>query len=183
MSRLTQIADADASPKAASLFAAIKSKVGMVPNLYRVMANEPAVLSAALAFGEKLGEGSFDQKTREALALTVAGANECDYCASAHSAISKNLKVDAAEIDARLRGRSSDPKLNAILTFATAVVDKRGRVSDDDLAAAKAAGLSQGEIVETVGVVVANILTNYVNHVADTHIDFPVVRTHEIKAA
>lgn len=177
MSRINPVSDAEASPEAAGLFAAIKSKIGAVPNLYRVMANEPAVLAAALGFGDALGKGSFDQKTREAIALAVAGENKCDYCASAHSAISKSLKVDAAEIEARLKGKSADPKLNAILAFAVKVVDTRGLVSDADLAAAKEAGLTQGEIVETVAVTVANILTNYINHVAETEIDFPVVRT------
>ena len=179
MSRLTQIADADASQEAAGLFAAIKSKVGVVPNLYRVMANEPAVLAAALGFNEALGKGSFDAKTREALALAVAGENACDYCASAHSAISRSLKVDDAEIASRLKGRSADPKLNAILSFAVAVVEKRGLVSNDDLAKAREAGLTEGEIVETVAATVANILTNYINHVAQTEIDFPVVRTQQ----
>lgn len=179
MSRLTQITDNAASPDATNLFNAIKSKLGVVPNLYRVMANEPAVLAAALNFNDTLGEGSFDQKTREALALAVAGANTCDYCASAHSAISKNLKVEDDEIASRLQGRSSDPKLNAILQFAVAVVDKRGLVSNDDLTAARNAGLNEGEIVETVAVTVANILTNYINHVAETDIDFPVVTTRK----
>lgn len=177
MNRLTPISDADASPDAANLYRAIKAKAGRVPNLYRVMAHEPAVLAAALNFNDTLSEGSFDPKTREAIALTVAGANHCDYCASAHSAISKSLKVDDVEIAARLHGKSSDPKLAAILKFASAVVEKRGLVSDADLDAARNSGLSQGEIVETVGVVVANILTNYINHVAQTEIDFPVVQT------
>ena len=176
MSRITQLSDADASAEAAGLFSAIKSKIGMVPNLYRVMGNAPAVLAAALGFNDALGKGSFDQKTREAIALTVAGKNSCDYCASAHWAISRNLNVGEAELAARLQGKSSDPKLNAVLRFASAVVEKRGLVSDEDLAAARNAGLSEGEIVETVGVAVANILTNYINHVAETDIDFPVVR-------
>ena len=177
MTRLTQLSDTEASADAANLFNAIKSKIGKVPNLYRVLAHEPAVLAAALNFNDTLSEGSFDQKTREAIALTVAGVNHCDYCASAHSAISKSLKVEDAEIAARLHGKSSDPKLAAILKFASAVVEKRGLVSDGDLDGARNAGLSQGEIVETVGVVVANILTNYINHVAQTDIDFPVVQT------
>ncbi|HKJ62889.1 MAG TPA: carboxymuconolactone decarboxylase family protein, partial [Hyphomicrobiales bacterium] len=61
--------------------------------------------------------------------------------------------------------------------FAIAVTDKRGLVSDTDLAAARQAGLSDADIVETVANVVANIFTNYINHVAQTDIDFPVVRT------
>lgn len=177
MSRLTQITDEAATPAAAELFGAIKSKVGFVPNLYRVMANEPAVLAANLGLGDALGKGQLDPKTREAIALVTAGANSCDYCASAHSAISKNLKVDDAEIAARLEGKSSDAKVQAILTFAAAVVDKRGLVSNDDLKSAREASLTEGEIVETVANVVANILTNYINHIAETDIDFPVVRT------
>lgn len=177
MARLNQVSDAAASEDAAALFSAIKSKVGMVPNLYRVAANRPAALSALLAVGDALSNGAFDAKTREAVALAVAGKNHCDYCASAHTAISKSLKVDAAEIEARLSGHSADPRLDAILTFATRVVEAQGFVSDADIAAARAAGLDDADIVETVANVVANIFTNYLNHVADTEIDFPVVRT------
>ncbi|GAB4524867.1 MAG: carboxymuconolactone decarboxylase family protein [Amphiplicatus sp.] len=176
MARLTQVSDENAAPKAAELFSAIKARLGLVPNVYRVLANEPAALSAALAFNEALGAGSFDAKTREAIALATAGANSCDYCASAHTAISKGLKVEDGEIEKRLQGRSDDPKIQAVLAFATAVVDKRGWVTDADLKAAREAGLTEGEIVETVVNVVANILTNYVNHAAETDIDFPVVR-------
>ncbi len=177
MARLTQVTDDAASPEAAELFGAIRKSVGMVPNLYRVAANRPGALAALLGLGETLGKAGFDAKTREAIALTVAGANRCDYCASAHSAISKSLKVDAAEIEARLHGGSADPRLNAILAFAGRVVEAKGLVSDEDLDAARAAGLDHGDIVEVVANVVANIFTNYLNHVADTEIDFPVVRT------
>ncbi len=177
MARLNTVTDAEASADAAALFTAIEGKVGMVPNLYRVTGNQPAVLAALLGLGEGLGKGSFDAKTREAIALTVAGVNTCDYCASAHSAISASLKVPQAEITNRLNGHSDDPRLDAILTFASAVTEAQGRVSDADLAAARAAGLTDGDIVEVVGNVVANIFTNYLNHVADTEIDFPVVRT------
>ena len=62
------------------------------------------------------------------------------------------------------------------MTFAKAVVDQRGFVSNEELAAARQGGLDEGEIVETVANVVANIFTNYINHVAETDIDFPVVR-------
>ena len=178
MTRLTQLTDDAASPAAKELFGAIKTKVGMVPNLYRVLANEPAALAAKLGLDEALGKGSFDAKTREAIALAVAGANNCDYCASAHTAVSKSLKVDQAEITARLHGASSDPKLDAILKFAKAVIEKRGFVGDDQIAAARNGGLNEGEIVETIANVVANIFTTYLNHVAETEIDFPEVKAN-----
>jgi len=40
----------------------------------------------------------------------------------------------------------------------------------------RADGLSDADIVETVGNVVVNIFTNYLNNVAETDIDFPVRR-------
>ena len=141
------------------------------------MANQPAVLEAFLGLGAALSKGSFDSKTREAIALTVAGANTCDYCASAHSAISKSLKVDQSEIDSRLKGRSADPKLAALLTFAKTIVDKQGLVSNDEIGAVRAAGYNDGAIAEVTAHVAANVFTNYINHVAQTDIDFPVVNT------
>lgn len=177
MARITQVSDTAASPEAAALFTAIKGKIGMVPNLYRVAANQPAVLAGMLGLNEELSRGSFDARTREAIALAVAGANACDYCASAHAAISAGLKVPAAAIDAHLEGRSDDPRTGAILALATSIVSAQGMVADADLVAAKAVGLTEADIVETVANVVANIFTNYINHVAGTDLDFPARTT------
>lgn len=173
MARITQVSDDAATPHAATLFTAIKGKLGMVPNLYRVAANQPAVLAGMLGLNEALAGGSFDARTREAIALAVAGANSCDYCASAHAAISAGLKVSPEAIDAHLGGRSDDPRVAAILRLALAIVQARGLVTDAELTAARDAGLSEADIVETVANVVANIFTNYINHVAETDIDFP----------
>ena len=63
------------------------------------------------------------------------------------------------------------------MQFAVAVTRARGHVSDADLDAVKVAGHTEGEIVEIVLHVALNTLTNYVNSVADTDIDFPVVPT------
>ncbi|ASM75465.1 carboxymuconolactone decarboxylase family protein (plasmid) [Pseudosulfitobacter pseudonitzschiae] len=173
MARITQVSDTAAAPEAATLFTAIKGKLGMVPNLYRVAANQPAVLGGMLGLNEALARGSFDARTREAIALAVAGVNGCDYCASAHAAISAGLKMTPGDIDAHLAGRSDDPRTAAILRLALAIVQARGLIADADLTTARDAGLSEADIVETVANVVANIFTNYLNHVADTDIDFP----------
>jgi len=177
MSRLNSVNPDTATGPAAELLGAVKDNMGMVPNLTKVMANQPAVLAAFLGLGDALSKGSFDPKTREAIALTVAGANACDYCASAHSAVSQSLKVEQSEIDLRLEGSSADAKLAALLSFASAIVEKRGLVSDADIAAVRNAGYDDGAIAEVTAQVAANIFTNYINHVAQTDIDFPVVTT------
>ena len=59
--------------------------------------------------------------------------------------------------------------------FAVKVVRARGHVDDADLQAVQAAGYSDGQVIEIVLHVALNTLTNYVNEVAQTTIDFPVV--------
>jgi uncharacterized peroxidase-related enzyme len=183
MPRLTAIDPATATGEAKELLDGVQKKLGMAPNIVRTMANSPAVLKAFLGFGEALSGGRFDAKSREAFALTVAGANACEYCASAHTAFSKGLKVDQVEIEHRLDGHSSDPALDAALVFAKKLVEKRGFVDDEDMAAVRAAGHDDGAIAEIVANVVANIFTNYVNHVAQTEIDFPKVDLATARAA
>lgn len=183
MPRIQPVDPAEATGRARDLLGAVKAKLGLTPNIVRTMAAQPAVLDAYLKTSEALGQGGFDARAREAIALAVAGANDCGYCASAHTAISRGLKVEDAEIQARLAGHSGDPKLDAALTFARAVVAKRGEVSDSDIAAVRLAGHDDAAIVEIVGNVALNILTNYLNHVARTEIDFPVVDASAHRAA
>jgi alkylhydroperoxidase family enzyme len=87
------------------------------------------------------------------------------------------LKLDDAELAANRSGASNDPKANAAVRFAVTVVRKRGRVNDDDIRAVKLAGYDDAAVVEIVQNVAFNIWTNYLNEVAQTDIDFPVVNT------
>jgi len=183
MPRVNPVDPATATGEAKALLDGVQKKLGMTPNVIRTIANAPAALKAYFGINEALAGGRFDAKTREAFALAVAGANSCDYCASAHTALSKGLKVDDVEIDRRLAGHSSDPALDAALVFARTVVEKRGLVSDADIAVVRAGGHDDGAIAEIVANVVANIFTNYVNHVAETDIDFPKVELAKAQAA
>jgi len=115
-------------------------------------------------------------QTRERIALAVAEINGCGYCLSAHTYIARNIaKLDDAEITANRNGASNDPKADAAVKFAVAVVENRGHVEDADLTAVRQAGFGDAEIVEIVLHVALNTLTNYVNEVAATEIDFPVI--------
>ncbi len=82
--------------------------------------------------------------------------------------------MDEEAIFEARRGSSADSKEDAILKFASQIVETRGIVSDEQVANLKGQGVSDGEIAEVVGNVALNIFTNYFNHVAGTEIDFPV---------
>jgi uncharacterized peroxidase-related enzyme len=177
MSRINTPASIEASPAAARpLLEAVKKQIGLVPNLFRVVANSPAALEGLLGLNGALSKGYLDAKTRERIALAVAEINGCGYCLSAHTYIGKNIaKLDDAEITANRSGASNDLKADAAVRFAVKVVNARGHVNDADVAAVKAAGFDDAEIVEIVLHVALNTLTNYVGEVARTDIDFPVV--------
>lgn len=175
MSRITALDPATTTGKSAELFTAVKAKLGMVPNLMRTFGHSPAALEAYLGFSSTLGTGILPAKVREQIALAVAQTNSCDYCLAAHSLIGKGAGLTPDAILAARRLAAIDPKVDALLKFAATVVEARGLVSDDALAAVRAGGATEAEIIETVAHVALNILTNYLNHVAQTAVDFPKV--------
>lgn len=177
MSRIAIPGTIDASPAASQpLLEAVKKQLGSVPNLFRLVGNSPAALEGYLGLNGALAKGLIGAKTRERIALAVAERNGCDYCLSAHTYLGKNLaKLDDAELDAARDARSADPKADAALRFARAVTESRGHVSTADVDAARAGGHSDAELVDIVLHVALNTLTNYVNSVAETEVDFPRV--------
>lgn len=154
----------------------VQRKMGRVPNLHATMANSPAVLNAYMRLHDALSQTSLDTRLRELLAVAVAAENGSDYCVAVHTETGRNLKVAEEELHRAQDGESSDPKTLAALRFAKALVQKRGRVSDGEVAALKAAGFGNAAVLEIVASTVMNIFTNYTNHVAATKMDFPRAR-------
>ena len=177
MSRLPIPASIEASPtKAQPSLQAVKKQLGVVPNLFRLVGNSPAALVGYLGLNGALAKGELEAPTRERIALAVAEINGCDYCLSAHSYLGKNLaKLSDADIAANRDGGSTNPKADAAVRFAARLVTARGHVSDADIQAVKRAGYSDAQVIEIVLHVALNTLTNYVNEVAKTEIDFPAV--------
>ena len=175
MARINPVNVDNTDPKTAQTLKGVEKSLGMVPNIMATMAQSPAALGAYLGFGQALGGASISGALREQIALTVAGGNSCEYCASAHTALGKGQGVADDELTRNLQGESTDAKTQSALAFSSAIVEKRGWVSDDDLKSVRDAGYTEGEIVEIVATVAINTFTNYFNHVAGTEVDFPRV--------
>ncbi len=166
--------------EAKELFNAVQKKLGFIPNLIKVFGNSPATLKSYLSLGELTAGGNFSNKFREQLALAIAEENTCNYCLSAHTAIGKMNGLNQEQITASRKAESDDAKQKAGLVFAQEVTSKRGLVSPKALQAVKDAGYNDSDVLEIVLNVVANTLTNYVNHIAETEIDFPIVKAGEL---
>ena len=176
MSRIQALDLAQAPAPARSALNAVQASLGTTPNLFRVTAHSPAALDALVAAIGALSKGTISAPTREAIALTVAEANGCGYCLSAHAALGAGAGLSQTDIEDARHGLAIDDKVNAMLTFSRTLVIGRGHVTSSDVEQLRRAGVTNGEIVEIVANVALNIFTNYLNLTADTEIDFPVVR-------
>lgn len=183
MSRISPVDPATTTGKARELLGGVQKSLGVTPNLYRVIAQSPVALEGVLGLTGALARGRLGPRLREQIALTVAEANACDYCLSAHTALGRGLQLSDSELAVARQAGASDPRDATALRFAARVVERRGRVDDADLAEVRRAGFDDGQVVEIVANVVLNVFTNYLNQVAETEIDFPVVRSGAAKAA
>lgn len=179
MSRIPTPATIEEAPEASQAnLEAVKKSLGVVPNLFRLVSNSPATLEGYLGLNGALAGGQLSAATRERIALAVANINGCDYCNSAHTYLGKNLaKLDEVELAANRAGHSTDAKASAAVEFAVNIVNHKGQVNDLDVKAVRNAGYSDAELLEIVAHVALNTLTNYINEVFVTEIDFPVVTT------
>ncbi|MDB5384377.1 MAG: Carboxymuconolactone decarboxylase family protein [Planctomycetaceae bacterium] len=183
MSRINQINPENASGKTKELLDTVKSKLGLVPNMTRAMANSPAVLEGYLGFSGALTKGSLSAKIREQIALAVSEANGCDYCLAAHSAIGKMFGLTPEQIRDSRQGTAIDHKTDVLIRFARKVVDTHGRVSNSDVDEVRSAGFDDGVIAEVVANAALSIFTNYFNNAVETDIDFPQAPALDLELA
>ena len=97
MPRLKSLEKSQAGPKSQTLMADLEAKK-MLLNIFRGMANSPAVLDAYLKFSGALQQGKLDAKTRHAIALAVAQFNRCGYCLAAHTMLGKGAEIGRAHV-------------------------------------------------------------------------------------
>lgn len=163
-----------ASGEAKSLLEAARQKLGFVPNMYGAMANEPALFEAyARGYDAFRAEAGFTPVEQEVIFLAVSRENGCDYCMAAHSFVADVMsKVPVEVTDAIRDGRAiNDAKLAALSSFTAKMVSSRGRPSDADVAAFKAAGYTEKNILGVILAISVKTLSNYTNHVFRTPVD------------
>jgi len=148
--------------------------MGMVPNMYRTMANLPALLGAYECgynlFREMSGFSAVEQ---EVVLITISRANGCDYCVAAHSFIADEMsKVPEAVTDALWAGETPpDNKLAALSRFTQAMVDKRGWPDRADAEAFFDAGYEEKHMLGVILAMSVKTISNYSNHLFGTELD------------
>lgn len=169
----------EVAPAAQEIFDNVKTKIGMVPNIYATIGNSANGLGSYLAFQGAQAQGVYNAKEREAVALAVAEANGCSYCQAAHTALGKmNGFTEGETLDLRA-GTSDDVRLKALVSLAKDITINRGRPSAEVLEDFFAQGFDNAALVDLVLLVADNTVTNYVNNITGIAIDFPAAKSLE----
>jgi uncharacterized peroxidase-related enzyme len=175
MPRIVPVLPDQTDAKTAATLKAVKAKLGILPNLFTTLARAPAALNGYLQLSEALGQGRLTPRQREMIAIAVAQENACGYCLSAHAAIGQGVGLSGEDVERARHGGAQDAMDDAVTDLALRIVQSRADISDRDLAAVRQAGLDDSLIIEIIAQVALNVLTNYVNRIAGTDVDFPVV--------
>jgi uncharacterized peroxidase-related enzyme len=164
----------DADPQAREVLEQTQAKMGMVPNMYGVMANSPAMLQSYAQgyalFREKSG---FTPAEQEVVFLTISRENGCHYCMAAHSFVADNISKVPMEVTDAIRNDDAiaDRKIAELRDFTRTMVVSRGHPNQDDVSAFVQAGYSESHILDIILAISVKTISNYANHVFDTPVD------------
>jgi alkylhydroperoxidase family enzyme len=166
----------DTAPDAAKpLLEKSQAAFGRIPSLHGALAEAPGVLDGYQILHKLFLNTSFDNDEKTVVWQTINVEHECHYCVPGHTAIANAMKVDPAITEA-LRNETPLPteRLEALRTFTLAVLRNRGHVTEDNLSAFHAAGYTKAQVFEVILGLSQKVISNYVNHIAETPIDAPV---------
>jgi uncharacterized peroxidase-related enzyme len=175
MSTFNPVDPKTASPEAKAALGLVQDAFGGIPNLMKMLAIAPNVLSGTMAFNREITSGELEASLVEQVALLASGINQCEYCVAVHVHVGQQAGLSRDELICNLQGQASDPKSQAVLDFTKAVVNNRGQVDGATVKALRDHGLSDKAIVEIVGVIGLYTFLNYVKHLTQPELDFPAV--------
>lgn len=176
MTRITLIDPHNATGTTGAQLAEITAAFGVVPNMFKAVANSPAALASMWGSFGALGGGRLGAKLAEQIAVATADRNACHYCLAAHTGLGRKAGATVEEMAEAQAGRSADPRTRAALQFAIKMVETRAGVTADDVDALRSTGFDDGEIVEIIAHIALNLFTNYVNVALNVPVDFPGVK-------
>lgn len=149
---------------------------GMLPNMHKILAEAPATYeahnTAYVLFTKNTG---FSALEAQIVFMTANYENRCHYCMAGHSWGMKAMGMPADIIEAMREGQPlSDPKLDALRSFARDLLDTRGHVGDDKLQAFIDAGYTKRHALEVLCGLSVKLISNFTNALAHTDVEGPL---------
>lgn len=145
---------------------ALQAAFGRVPNIAGAMATSSVLIDGLVGLFQKVHGGSFSEAQIQVLLLTNAVTNACTWAVAFHSALALEAGVDVADVQAIRSGHAPAGSRDAALSIlARTLIEKRGRLDDQDTDRFVAAGFGKDQLLEVIAVVAASTITNYTGSV------------------
>lgn len=145
---------------------------GGIPGLHGVLAGAPGLFEAYQTLHQLFVNSSFNNEELTVVWQTINIEHECHYCVPAHTGIAHMMQVDPAITEA-LRNSTTMPteKLQVLHETTLSIVRNRGYISEEEVQAFYAAGYEQRQLLEIILGLSQKVISNYVNHIAETPVD------------
>ena len=140
----------------------LNSAFGMLPNIAGALATSPVLINSLVGVFGNVHGGSFTEPQIQTVLLTDAVTNASTWAVAFHTFLLLKEGIDPADVQAIRDGRlPKDGKLSALSNLARAMIEKRGRLDDQDVDQFIAAGFGKEHVLEVISIVAASTITNY----------------------
>ncbi|MBR1175309.1 carboxymuconolactone decarboxylase family protein [Bradyrhizobium sp. KB893862 SZCCT0404] len=147
---------------------ALQSAFGFIPNIAGAIATSPVLIKSLTGLFGNVHGGTFSEPQIQTVLLTNAVTNSCSYAVAFHTFLALKEGIPADDVQAiRERRAPRDPKFGALSTLARTLIEKRGRLDDQDVKTFIGAGFTQDNLLEVIAVVSASTITNYAGSVTN----------------
>ncbi|GHN00662.1 alkyl hydroperoxide reductase AhpD [Cytophagales bacterium WSM2-2] len=156
-----------------AIFENFEKNFGFVPNLAAYFAKNETALPDYMAF--QLRKSSLSLKEREAISLVVSEVNGCRYCQSAHTIVAQMNGFSEEQILELRKGYFSlDSRIDALVKFAQAVTEHRGRIPEGVLENFFESGYTEANMIDVFLAIGEKTVSNYIHNLTELEINFPV---------
>ena len=156
----------------------LQSAFGMLPNIAGALATSPILINSLVGLFGSVHGGSFTEPQIQTVLLTDAVTNASTWAVAFHTTLALKAGIDPADVQAIRDGRlPKDSKLSALSALARTMIEKRGRLDDQDVDQFIAVGFGKDHALEVIAIVAASTITNYTASITKTPLE-PAFQAH-----
>lgn len=152
----------------------LQSAFGMIPNLIGAMSTSPVLINSLVGLFGKVHGASFTEPQVQSVLLTDAVTNGSAWAVAFHTTLALKEGIEPTDVQAIREGRlPKDSKLAALSGLAKTMIEKRGRLGEEDIHRFLAAGFGNDHLLEVIAAVAASTITNYTANITRPPLDAP----------
>ena len=169
-----KLKDNKVSSLSQEIFDKTQKGLGFVPNMYKSMGNNPALLDAyTYSYNSFRVNSGFNSVEQEVVFLSVSYENNCEYCMAAHSFVGDMMTKVPTEVTNAIRDGKQIPnvKLAALSTLTHFLTANRGNVSQEEISEFLTAGYTEAHVLGIIAGIAVKTMSNYSNHNTNPEVD------------